>query len=123
MTLDEFDKFVEDNPRVSWALVRAADDGKHDQVVDIADADGIAFRVRGYPWYDDHPENYTYVPLTVLAEITAEKLLDELTRGLAVEHITRITGYYTRKSSWNKGKLAELRDRYRNPGFEAATKD
>ena len=34
-----------------------------------------------------------------------------------LDHITRITGYFTRVSSWNKGKLGELRDRYRNPGF------
>ena len=31
--------------------------------------------------------------------------------------ITRITGYFTKISSWNKGKLGELRDRYRNQGF------
>ncbi len=32
-----------------------------------------------------------------------------------VDGITRITGYFTRISSWNKGKLGELKDRYRNP--------
>ena len=31
-----------------------------------------------------------------------------------VEGITRITGYFTKISSWNKGKVAELHDRYRN---------
>lgn len=31
-----------------------------------------------------------------------------------VDGITRITGYFTRISSWNKGKLGELKDRYRN---------
>ncbi|MEJ5376186.1 MAG: anaerobic ribonucleoside-triphosphate reductase [bacterium] len=30
-----------------------------------------------------------------------------------VEGITRITGYFSKTSSWNKGKLGELRDRYR----------
>ena len=34
-----------------------------------------------------------------------------------VEGITRITGYFTKISSWNKGKKGELRDRYRNQGF------
>ena len=34
-----------------------------------------------------------------------------------VDGITRITGYFTKISSWNKGKLGELKDRYRNPGF------
>lgn len=33
-----------------------------------------------------------------------------------LEHITRITGYFTRVSSWNKGKVGELKDRYRNQG-------
>ena len=34
-----------------------------------------------------------------------------------VDGITRITGYFTKISSWNKGKLGELRDRYRNQAF------
>ncbi len=34
-----------------------------------------------------------------------------------VDGITRITGYFTKLSSWNKGKLGELRDRYRNQAF------
>jgi len=38
-----------------------------------------------------------------------------------VEGITRITGYFTKISSWNKGKLGELRDRYRNQGYFSAT--
>ena len=31
-----------------------------------------------------------------------------------VEQITRITGYFTKVASWNKGKKGELRDRYRD---------
>ena len=34
-----------------------------------------------------------------------------------VEGITRITGYFTKVSSWNKGKIGELNDRYRNNGY------
>jgi ribonucleoside-triphosphate reductase len=34
-----------------------------------------------------------------------------------VDGITRITGYFTKLSSWNKGKRGELRDRYRNQTF------
>jgi len=33
-----------------------------------------------------------------------------------VDGITRITGYFTKLSSWNKGKIGELHDRYRNQG-------
>ncbi len=28
-----------------------------------------------------------------------------------VEHITRVTGFFSKVNSWNKGKIAELRDR------------
>ncbi len=38
-----------------------------------------------------------------------------------VEGITRITGYFTKINSWNKGKLGELHDRMRNKGFFAAS--
>jgi len=34
-----------------------------------------------------------------------------------VDGITRITGYFTKVSSWNKGKLGELKDRYRNEEY------
>jgi len=34
-----------------------------------------------------------------------------------VEGITRITGYFTKISSWNKGKIGELHDRYRNQDY------
>ncbi len=34
-----------------------------------------------------------------------------------VEGITRITGYFTKISSWNKGKIGELHDRYRNQEY------
>jgi ribonucleoside-triphosphate reductase len=57
-------------------------------------------------------------------EFTSCKACGRTTRGLTdscvycdstdVEGITRITGYFTKISSWNKGKLGELRDRYRN---------
>ncbi len=34
-----------------------------------------------------------------------------------VDGITRITGYFTKVSSWNKGKIGELKDRNKNKGF------
>ena len=34
-----------------------------------------------------------------------------------MEGITRITGYFTKVSSWNHGKLGELSERMRNEGF------
>jgi ribonucleoside-triphosphate reductase len=33
-----------------------------------------------------------------------------------IDHMTRVSGFFTLTSFWNKGKTAELKDRYRNPG-------
>ena len=37
----------------------------------------------------------------------------QLLRSSNVEGITRITGYFSKISGWNKGKLGELKDRHR----------
>jgi anaerobic ribonucleoside-triphosphate reductase len=60
-------------------------------------------------------------------EFTVCNTCSQTSRGLAdscpqchssdVDGITRITGYFTKVSSWNKGKLGELKERYRNNGF------
>ena len=60
-------------------------------------------------------------------EFTNCKSCGRTTRGLAdncpycqsadIEGITRITGYFTKLSSWNKGKLSELKDRFRNKPY------
>ncbi|MFA6170219.1 MAG: anaerobic ribonucleoside-triphosphate reductase [Candidatus Margulisiibacteriota bacterium] len=57
-------------------------------------------------------------------EFTSCNQCGKITRGLRdkcpycqsenIEGITRITGYFSRVSGWNKGKLAELKERYRN---------
>jgi ribonucleoside-triphosphate reductase len=57
-------------------------------------------------------------------EFTTCTACEKTSRGLSsrcaycgsseVEGITRITGYFTKTSSWNKGKLGELRDRHRS---------
>jgi len=33
-----------------------------------------------------------------------------------VEHITRVTGFFSKVAGWNRGKVAELSDRNRNKG-------
>jgi anaerobic ribonucleoside-triphosphate reductase len=32
--------------------------------------------------------------------------------------ISRVTGYFSTSNMWNKGKLAELRDRFKNKFYE-----
>ncbi len=59
-------------------------------------------------------------------EFTSCNDCNKTSRGLAetcsfcgstnVDGITRITGYFTKTSTWNKGKKGELTDRYRNSG-------
>ena len=65
-------------------------------------------------------------------EFTNCKTCGRTTRGLAdacpycqsedIEGITRITGYFTKLSSWNKGKLSELKDRFRNKPYFGSVK-
>ncbi len=62
--------------------------------------------------------------ITFSPEFTSCRACGKASRGLReacpycqsknVDGITRITGYFTKVSSWNKGKLGELRDRYRS---------
>ncbi|MEK7813307.1 MAG: anaerobic ribonucleoside-triphosphate reductase [Candidatus Desantisbacteria bacterium] len=43
-----------------------------------------------------------------------EFLLSQTIHGKNVDHITRVTGYFSKVSGWNKGKVSELQDRYRS---------
>lgn len=40
-------------------------------------------------------------------------LIAQTHHGKNVEQMTRVTGFFSRVSNWNKGKLAELRQRHR----------
>jgi len=71
------------------------------------------FRNKHLPWYAHNPAHCTRIDNAVLQKLTPAELLLEVNRGLDVEHITRITGYFTKVSQWNKGKLGELKDRVR----------
>ena len=71
------------------------------------------FRNRDLPWYASNPDNYTRITNEIIASLSPEELMNQINRGLEVEQITRITGYFTKVSHWNKGKRGELRDRVR----------
>jgi len=51
------------------------------------------------------PEAFAKLNLNTLNAATA--------RGRDVDHISRVTGYFSKISGWNKGKQAELKDRAR----------
>jgi len=78
-----------------------------------ADESFSFFRNKDLPWYDNHPEHSTRITNAIIAQLSPEELMDQINRGLEVEHITRITGYFTKVSQWNKGKRGELKDRMR----------
>ena len=51
---------------------------------------------------------FAAVEANTLAAITAS-----CSQGKDVDHITRVTGYFSRTSGWNKGKTQELKDRHK----------
>ena len=94
MTFEELNAFLESNPKILWAR---DDDGN------------IYLRHEVY----DGPNDKTKIEPKALAGLTAEKLEQVLVGGRNIEHITRVTGYFSKVSGWNKGKRGELVDRKR----------
>lgn len=57
-----------------------------------------------------------------LPNISPEQIKMCLINGKDIEHITRVTGYFSVISKWNPGKTGELRDRHRvSPLLEMVT--
>ncbi|OGC21407.1 hypothetical protein A2291_07800 [candidate division WOR-1 bacterium RIFOXYB2_FULL_42_35] len=92
MTLDELNKFLENNKNVEWAQ---DDDGN------------LLLR---HALYDDEKSKVKIEP-HALKSITVQQLEQVLVGGRNVDHITRVTGYFSKVSGWNKGKRGELLDR------------
>ena len=67
----------------------------------------------GYLIANDRFETLTHVARDTLAGMTVHMLEDVTAQGRNVDHITRVTGYFSKVSGWNKGKSAELKDRHR----------
>ena len=96
----ELINFLEDNDNISF--------------IDDIDNDVMLFRDETVDWYKNDKDRATAVSYDKLDVITVDELMSEIRRGLLVEGITRITGYFTKTSSWNPGKRAELKDRRRS---------
>ena len=94
MTLEELNAFLENNPSVEWTQ---------------DDAGNLYLRHTVF----DKPNEKIKIEPGALISLTAEKLEQILVSGRNVEHITRVTGYFSRVSGWNKGKKGELVDRKR----------
>ena len=97
MTQQELDQFLEENPHIEW--------------LDHEEGQQLCFRNTRLAWYQNNPAAATAVEYRKMEEISPAQLLQEINRGLEVEGMTRITGYYTKVASWNPGKRGELKDR------------
>ncbi len=94
MTFDELNAFLDKNPSVE----RAQDD------------DGNLYLRHSV---FDKPNEKVKIEPGALTKINEKQLEQILVHGRNVEHITRVTGYFSRVSGWNKGKRGELVDRHR----------
>jgi hypothetical protein len=97
MTIQDLNKFLEGNQYIEYSV-----DEKNEQMF---------FRNTNLDWYNNKLERSTAVKYWKIDQMSSDELMNEINRGLMVEGITRITGYFTKTSSWNPGKRGELKDR------------
>jgi hypothetical protein len=97
MTSQELNDFLDVHRNIEW----------HDE------NDEVLFRNTMLPWYQEDTNRATKITKQKLDELTTEDLLSSINRGLEVEHITRVTGYFAKTRSFNPGKMGEFKDRYR----------
>ncbi len=63
---------------------------------------------------NDRLQTLTHCTFDAVEKNTVETLRTACSQGKDVDQITRVTGYFSRVSGWNKGKTGELRDRHRS---------
>jgi hypothetical protein len=97
MTREELNHFLEHHHNIEWA----EDTGQQQ----------FHFRNTDLTWYLQDARRATVVKWWKIEQMSPEELTQEINRGLMVEGITRITGYFTKVTGWNPGKRGELRDR------------
>jgi len=67
--------------------------------------------VKGVYLSDTELNTSIHISFAALNKADWGTLVDAVALGRDVDHITRVTGYFSRTSGWNKGKTAELKDR------------
>jgi len=97
MTGKEMDDFLEAHQEIRWAI---EDDKK-----------AIRFRNVNLQWYKEDENAVTRITMVKLDQLTTNELLMAINKGLDVEQITRVTGYFGKVKSFNPGKIGELVDR------------
>jgi hypothetical protein len=73
----------------------------------------VLFRNESLMWYQKNPQGVTAIDYDTLAGLDENALLQAVNGGLEIEQMTRVTGYFSKVGMWNKGKIAELKDRRR----------
>jgi hypothetical protein len=101
MTRADFDDFAERHQNIEYQFGEQGD--------------CILFRNIDLPWYQENSDRCTRIEQTKMRTMTESELLTAINKGLDVECITRITGYFAKTRSFNPGKQAELKDRERTP--------
>ena len=98
MTIEQFEDFLEQRKDfLEWA----------------EDEDNFLFRDLRFDFYSKHSDRAARVVKTRMRDLTPQQLEDAITHGLKVQHIARVTGYFSIVNNFNPGKKAELRDRHR----------
>ncbi len=68
---------------------------------------------------DKEYNTLTFFTDRVIEEKELVDLLKQTHHGKNVEWISRVTGYFSKINSWNKGKRAEFKERYRTGQIES----
>jgi hypothetical protein len=82
--------------------------------IDVAEGDYDG--QKGFWLHWNNPANpndgqCSFLPESQLATAEWEPVKRFVLGGRDVEHVTRVVGYYSRKSNWNKSKIGEGKDR------------
>lgn len=97
MTKQELNQFLEHHTNIEWRDVE-------DNCID--------FRNTNLPWYQENDKHATRISTETLSKMSENDLLYQINKGVDVEGISRITGYFSKTRSWNLGKIAERKDRH-----------
>ncbi len=77
---------------------------------ETVDHDGL---VTGWIIEDRWFSTTHHISLEAMAKLDLKTLAAVTAAGKDVDHVTRITGYFSKVSAWNPSKKAELKDRHR----------
>ena len=96
MEIDELDKYLNENQNeILWSY---------------EEQNGRGFLyLHSKKW-----EETIKVDMNRLNELSEDEISRMLSAGKNVEQITRVTGFFSKVSGWNKGKRGELEERYRS---------